>query len=215
MRKMFWFLVGFVYFLLVWGNRLIHESTLFPPLMSSICLVLGIAAWSLTITLACHQTWPNSSLIILAPKLKRLSLAGLGALVLQFGLGALSRLDHAGLACPSFPLCSDAGFLPFNFESGIAFAHRWWGILMLGLFGHLSLAAIRTAPTLMATARRSFALSVAQVLLGVGAVMTQLKSDSRIAHVAVGYALWGFLIYLGVRTGGFSASPRKTAPSQP
>jgi heme A synthase len=71
---------------------------------------------------------------------------------------------------------------------------------MLGLFIHLSIAALKSGPELLRSARRTSSLAVAQVFLGIGVVMTQLHPDSRLCHVAVGYALWGILLYIRVRT---------------
>ncbi len=201
MRKISWFLVGLLYFVLVWLNR-VDTSNLIPsPIVKELGSAFVLIAWSLILGAACHLTWLPSE-AVLAPKLKRLATAGLGSLLIQYLLGALSRNYQAGLSCPEFPKCSDS-FLPFSFESSIAFAHRWWGILMLGLFFHLAVAAIKSAPALLAPAKRASGFSLAQVFLGIGVVMTQLHPDSRLMHVAIGYALWGHLFFILIRTGGF------------
>jgi heme A synthase len=200
MRKMGWFLVGFLYFVLVWLNQ--RDPSLFGSfsILKDIAILFALFAWSFALIWACRQTWISSQ-VVLSPKLRRLSFAGLIALLIQYSLGAVSREFYAGLACPHFPTCANS-FFPSNFESSIAFVHRWWGILMLGLFVHVAIAAVKTAPELLAPARRALGLSVAQVFLGIGVVMTQLSADSRLVHVAIGYALWGNLLFILVRTGG-------------
>ena len=200
MRKISWFLVGFLYFALIWLNRYEVNSTQIPSWSKDLGLVGILGTWSFIVSLACSQTWEPSQ-IIRSPKMRRLAASGMGALLIQYTLGALSRHFNAGLACPNFPTCAD-GFLPSDALSTLAFIHRWWGVLMLGLFMHLSVAALKTAPELLSSARRASALSVAQIFLGIGVVMTQLHSDSRLCHVAIGYALWGILVYILARTGG-------------
>ncbi len=198
MRKASWFLVGFLYFVLIWLNQAQVDSLNSMPWMREVGLAVTLLSWSSILAYACHQTF-SSTQTVQSPKLKRLAGAGLGALLVQYILGALSRTYHAGLACPNFPSCSD-GFFPSNFEGTLAFLHRWWGVLMLGLFIHLSIAALKSGPELLRSARRTSSLAVAQVFLGIGVVMTQLHPDSRLCHVAVGYALWGILLYIRVRT---------------
>ncbi len=172
-----------------------------PPWAKEFSLAVIFASWSASLLFATHQTWTDSQTVE-APKLKRLAASGLAALLIQYLLGAISRNYHAGLACPNFPSCAE-GVFPFSFESTLAFAHRWWGVLMLGLFIHFSIAALKSAPELFRSARRASGLAVAQVFLGVGVVMTQLHPDSRLCHVAIGYALWGITLYILARTGGF------------
>ena len=166
-------------------------------------LLIGTLVFSGLITIACVITLGNPVVQNPSPKLKRLGIAGLGSLFLQFCLGALLRDTHNGLACPNFPNCLDQFFpIPFTFWTAIAFFHRWLGVLMLGLFLHLAVEAARTTPSLARPTRQAFALSVAQVFLGIGNVMGGLSSESRIIHAGVGYALWGILFYVTIRSGG-------------
>ncbi len=204
MRRALWFFVGLVYFALVWVSR--PEIDL--EMQVGAWAWLGLVIWCGVIFSACRLTWTDDSLFVSSPKVRRLAFSGLGAMVIQLTLGYLSHRLHAGLACPDFPACTEQ-FFPVGMEGWIAFSHRWWGIIMLGLFAHLALAAKKTAPELQVAARRAFALSVAQIFLGIGTVLSQLKPDSRLIHVAIGYALWGFLFYICVRTW------KKPAPTGP
>jgi len=187
----------------------------FQILLGGLTVLLGLSVWVSTIhlliatfvfsgliTVACVTTWNNPVIEPASPKIQRLAVAGLGALLVQFVLGALVRHNHSGLACPNFPGCLD-GFLPIplNFETAIAFTHRWWGFLMLGLFGHLSFAAPKLSPRLTPLTRQLFALSIAQVILGIGTVLSGLHTHSRAIHAALGYALWGILFFTAIRAG--------------
>ena len=172
------------------------------PLVSTIHLMIATLVFSGLIAVACVMTWPEPMISNSPPKIQRLAIAGLGGLLVQLCLGALVRHHHGGLACPNFPHCLNGFFpIPLTFESGLAFIHRWWGVLMLGLFVHLAITAAKTFPPLAQSTRRAFSLAVAQVFLGIGTVMSGLNTESRALHAAVGYALWGILFYIAVRAG--------------
>ena len=128
-------------------------------------------------------------------RLKRLAMAGLAALLLQLALGGYVRHAGAGLACPDFPLCSGS-LLPHYWESGVHWVHRWLGVVLLGLFVHLALAARRTA--LARPAAALAVLAVLQVALGIMAVLGGLAVPLRAAHAVVAYGLWGVLVWLSV-----------------
>ena len=138
-------------------------------------------------------------------RLKRLSMAGLAALLLQLALGGYVRHAGAGLACPDFPLCSGS-LLPHDWESGVHWMHRWLGVVLLGLFVHLALAARRTA--LARPAAAAAVLAVLQVALGIMAVLGGLAVLLRAAHAVVAYALWGVLVWLSAHADGWIAVAR-------
>ena len=127
-------------------------------------------------------------------RLRRLALVGLIVLLVQLALGGYVRHSGAGLACPDFPLCS-GDLLPTRWLAGVHWAHRWLGVLLLGLFVHVAVAG-RTAAT-----RLVAALAVLQVALGIAAVLLQLTPVVRAAHAAVGYALWATLVWVSVEAG--------------
>ncbi|MGZ3697528.1 MAG: COX15/CtaA family protein [Bdellovibrionota bacterium] len=172
--------------------------------VSTIHLLIANIVLSGLIATATVITWGNPVVKDASDKLKRLSVIGLGGMVIQLALGALVRHGHAGLACPNFPGCL-SGFFPdpFTFETAVAFFHRWWGILMLGIFVHLPLAARKQSPSLAPVAWGVMLLSLAQVGLGILTVLSGLQTHARATHAAVGYALWAGLFYLALRSGGF------------
>jgi len=85
----------------------------------------------------------------------------------------------------------------------IHWVHRWLGVLLLGLFLHVAMASRRTPLAGVGTALG--ALAVLQVALGVAAVMLRLPVPVRAAHAAGGYALWGLLVWLALRSGAWRA----------
>jgi heme a synthase len=133
-------------------------------------------------------------------RLRRLCMAGLAALLFQLALGGYVRHAGVGLACPDFPLCSGS-LLPHHWESGIHWVHRWLGVVLLGLFVHLALAARRTA--LSRPASVVAVLAVLQVALGIMAVLGGLAVPLRVAHAVVAYALWGGLVWLSAHAEGW------------
>jgi len=127
-------------------------------------------------------------------RLRRLARVGLIVLLVQLALGGYVRHSGAGLACPDFPLCS-GDLLPTGWLAGVHWAHRWLGVLLLGLFIHVAVAGHTAATRLVA------ALAVLQVALGIAAVLLQLTPVVRAAHAAVGYALWAALVWVSVEAG--------------
>ena len=134
-------------------------------------------------------------------KVGRLAVAGLAALLLQLALGGYVRHAGAGLACPDFPLCSGS-LLPHHWESAVHWIHRWLGVLLLGVFVHLAIAARRTA--LGGVAAAAAALAFVQVGLGIAAVLSGLAVPLRATHAVVAYLLWATLVWISVRTGRWS-----------
>lgn len=133
-----------------------------------------------------------------APRVRRLVGAGLAVLLVQMALGGYVRHSGAGLACPDFPLCTGSLF-PEHALGILHWVHRWLGVALLGLFVHLAMAARQTR--LASAARTTAVLAAIQVTLGILTVLLQLDPAVRAAHAAVGYALWGMLVWLGVGAG--------------
>jgi heme A synthase len=208
-----WLTVGMTYILVVAGN-LAGSSTAGLGLssdMNTLLSLLGTALFSGLILMMCVATWDNPVVKKPDPKVRRLAMAGLHGMILQVILGAWVTHTHAGLACPSFPLCLNNFFpIPFTAETSLTFLHRWWGVLMLGLFFHLAITTAKKIPELARPALQVLGLSIAQVFLGIGTVMTGLDFGSRALHAAVGYAIWGILFYLAIRVGAVRWRPHST-----
>ena len=173
-------------------------------LASTIHLVNANIIFAGLILLACVATWGKKTQAVESPKLKRLAVTGLAALMIQLLLGALVRHGHAGLACPSFPNCLDRFFpSPLTPQNFVAFVHRWWGVLLLGVFVHIRKVSIRQSPTLSPVGRLLMSFSVFQVLLGILTVRYALQTHLRATHAAVGYGLWALLCIIAFRSGAF------------
>jgi heme A synthase len=137
-----------------------------------------------------------------APKIAPLARAGVGALLVQLALGGYVRHAGAGLACPDFPLCSGE-LLPGHWLAVVHWVHRWLGVILLGFFIQLAAASRRTA--LGGATALAATLAALQVALGIAAVLLRLEPPIRVVHAAVGYALWGTLVWISVRAGAWPA----------
>ena len=146
---------------------------------------------------------PSNSTGSAEPRLARFATAGLAVLLVQLALGGYVRHSGAGLACPDFPLCSGDVF-PGHWLGWVHWLHRWLGVLLLGFFLHLARASRRTA--LAGVGAAVAGLAVAQVTLGILAVLLRLPITVRATHAVVGYALWALLVWIAVRAGAWGAS---------
>jgi heme A synthase len=117
-------------------------------------------------------------------------------LLVQLALGGYVRHSGAGLACPDFPLCSGDVF-PSHWLGWAHWLHRWLGVLLLGFFLHLARASRRGA--LAGVGAVVAGLAVAQVSLGILAVLLRLPIAVRATHAVVAYALWALLVWIAVR----------------
>ena len=133
-----------------------------------------------------------------------LARAGLVVLLVQLALGGYVRHSGAGLACPDLPLCS-GDWLPGHWLGFVHWTHRWLGVILLGFFVHLAIAARRTP--VASGAAIAAALAILQVTLGAAAVLSGLDPAVRALHAAVGYALWAALVWLSVRAGTLTGAP--------
>ncbi len=196
--------LGFVVICLLASQIVLGGITVMLELsafVSTVHLIFATIIFSLMIALALKIQNPNQNEP--HPKLITLTQIGLIAMLVQIALGALVRHNHAGLACPLFPNCSDQGFWPSPYyEALLAFTHRWWGILLLGIFVHIGMAS-KKSPLHSRLGLSILGISIFQVLLGIGTVAMGLSTTMRAVHALVGYGLWALLFTLYVRVGGF------------
>ena len=171
--------------------------------VSTIHLVIANLVMGGLITVASVMTW-GDPVVTQSVKMRRLAVSGLMGLLIQLALGALVRHSHSGLACPMFPGCLE-GFwpIPLTFGTAVAFTHRWWGIIMFGLYFHLLSVSIRKSKPLRMACAIAFALACTQIILGISTVLGGLGTASRGLHAAGGYALWAMTFYISIRSGSF------------
>jgi len=182
------------------------------PLVSTVHLLTALSVLAGLITIcavpdagrgAAAGEPSNSTALSPEPRLARFATVGLAVLLTQLVLGGYVRHSGAGLACPDFPLCSGDVF-PGHCLGWVHWVHRWLGVLLLGFFLHLARASRRTA---LAGAGAAVAgLAVAQVTLGILAVLLRLPIPVRATHAVVGYALWALLVWIAVRAGAAGAN---------
>src|SRR5262245_12351687 len=172
-----------------------------PHLISTAHLVNALLILGGLLLLASRTTGEDADSSV--PKSARLARVGLAVLLIQLAVGGYVRHAGAGLACPDFPLCS-GDLLPSHWLGVVHWTHRWLGVALLGLFVHLAIASRHTSVATPATV--TAALAVLQVTLGIATVLSQLDPPVRALHAAVGYALWGALVWTSARAGCWHAA---------
>ncbi len=168
-----------------------------PHLISTAHLVNALLILGGLLVLAA-RTGPTDAFGGAAGQVARLARVGLVVLLLQLALGGYVRHTGAGLACPDFPLCS-GDLLPGHWLATVHWVHRWLGIALLGLFIHLAIASRGTRLASAVAVMPS--LAALQVTLGIATVVFRLDPSIRAIHAAVGYALWGVVVWISVRAG--------------
>jgi heme A synthase len=171
-----------------------------PHLISTAHLVNALLILGGLLVLAARNGSNGAPAASESGKIARLARAGVVVLLLQLALGGYVRHAGAGLACPDFPLCSGALF-PEHWLATVHWVHRWLGVILLGLFVHLAIAArgMRLGGGAVITA----ALACLQVALGIAAVLLRLDPPIRAIHATVGYALWAALVWVSARAGSW------------
>jgi cytochrome c oxidase assembly protein subunit 15 len=135
-------------------------------------------------------------------------------------LGALVRANHAGLACPDWPLCFGQVVPEFNMRIAFEWGHR----VMAGSIGlafmTLSLFALRDAglrPHMRLLLGVTFLLFGTQVVLGGLTVLKLLASWTVTSHLIVGNAVALGLAFSAARLFELSADahsePRPITPA--
>ena len=128
-------------------------------------------------------------------------LAGLGAVTVMLG-GLVANLSAAP-ACQGFPLCNGSLFPGGHWRIHLHWVHRVSAyLLMLGVF-----SLPWTGPEqVRLSAWVSAVLTAAQVIVGAVMVLEILPQSWRIAHVALGTAVFGTLVVHAYRTGDANVS---------
>jgi cytochrome c oxidase assembly protein subunit 15 len=118
-----------------------------------------------------------------------LGLAGVAVL-----MGGLTANMGAAGACMGFPLCNGQIF-PTGAEGGLAHIHWLHRLVAYGLALHLIGMAVRAArrkaPTVIRRATMvAMAVTVVQIVVGAGMMLSVLQAHWRVTHVAAGTAVW-------------------------
>jgi cytochrome c oxidase assembly protein subunit 15 len=156
-------------------------------------------------------------------KLRRLTILGIGLLVLQIALGGWTSSNYAALACANdFPKCLGFWWPPTDFREGfvlwrdvgvnyeggvldtaarsaIQIAHRIGALIVFVAVGSVAAAAARR-PAVRTFGLAIGALLLLQIALGVGNVVLSLPLPVAIAHNGVAALLLFALLALVVRT---------------
>ena len=143
----------------------------------------------------------------------------LGSAAVTYGVllvGAYVVGADATTACLSWPGCEQA---PIPFVDGVTEQHVHWShrlTVVLGLFAALAVplatVTMRAAgPMLRNAAWGVFALYVAQIIVGASNIWTDFSEASRVAHLALGSAIWALLVLVAI-AGAFSPSPATETP---
>jgi cytochrome c oxidase assembly protein subunit 15 len=134
--------------------------------------------------------------------------------------GALVRANHAGLACPDWPLCFGQVIPEFNMRIAFEWGHRVMAGSIALVFATLAALTLRDA-ALRAHLRRLLALTAAllalQIVLGGLTVLQLLAAWTVTAHLIVGNSFALGLAFCAARLFDLSANevpePRPVTPS--
>ena len=117
-------------------------------------------------------------------------------------LGGVVRVTGSGLGCPDWPLCHGGIFPPLQMEAVVEYSHR---MVASALVGPLVLALClatwishRHHAWLLVPASVALALTLVQAILGGIAVQNELPGAAVAAHMALGEALLGCIVFIFV-----------------
>lgn len=122
--------------------------------------------------------------------------AGLGGLAVL--MGGLTANSGAGGACLGFPLCNGEIF-PSGSNGGLAHIHWFHRLvayaLTLHLIGVVVQAVRRSSPSaIQRSAIAALTITVIQIVVGAGMMLSLLQPHWRATHVAAGTAVWMALV---------------------
>lgn len=134
---------------------------------------------------------------------RRLTVATVIVSLVLVAVGGAVRATDSGLACPTWPGCFSAGdFVPVrNLHVWIEHTHRLVaGVLMVMVAAQLSWAWLRfrSRPEILRPAGIAAVLVLAQAALGGIVVLLRLRAELVTAHLGLGMALVGVLVFLAV-----------------
>ncbi|MGH8902765.1 MAG: COX15/CtaA family protein [Egibacteraceae bacterium] len=134
---------------------------------------------------------------------RRLTVATVTTSLVLVVVGGAVRATDSGLACPTWPGCFSAGdFVPVReLHVWIEHSHRLVaGVVMVMVAAQLGWAwlRLRDRPEILWAAGIAAVLVLAQAALGAIVVLLRLRAELVTAHLGLGMALVGVLVFLAV-----------------
>ena len=130
-------------------------------------------------------------------------------------LGGVVRVTGSGLGCPDWPLCHGGIFPPLQMEAVLEYSHRLVASVLVGSLVLALFAATwmfhRHEGWLLVLATLALALTLGQAILGGVTVENELPAGAVAAHLALGEALLGCMVFLLVTAYAGPPSLRATA----
>ena len=117
-------------------------------------------------------------------------------------IGGYVTFSGSGLACPDWPLCHGQIVPPLYGPVLIEYSHRLFTLVVSTFISATTLLAwirYRRAKGILAFATASFILLVAQILLGMVTVRTELNPIFSTAHLGLAAGLFGVVLLTAVR----------------
>ena len=154
-----------------------------------------------------HSPMPVAQTISLPPQSRGVStwfrslalLTALAAFALVV-LGGVVRVTGSGLGCPDWPLCHGGIFPPLQMEAVVEYSHRLVASMLVGPLVVALCAAtwifLRHNGWLLVLATLALALTLGQAILGGVTVENELPAGAVAAHLALGEALLGCLVFI-------------------
>jgi cytochrome c oxidase assembly protein subunit 15 len=129
------------------------------------------------------------------------SMYGLGLCVLvQIVWGSMVSSQHAGVACPDFPLCHGHVFLPLSFPwlVWLHYLHRWFGygiVWIVLFFRYFSVTHRRGPDFLVQLLNVILILLCLQIILGIFNVFYAVPAFLSVLHLANAILIFTLVIW--------------------
>jgi heme a synthase len=206
-KRLGWFaLVGVIVQGILGGLTVIY---LLPTAISSSHAGLAQTVFCLTLSIALvtSRHWHDDTIRLRErseTSLRTLTVLTVGMIFLQLMMGAVMRHEEAGLAIPTFPLAPNGSLLPDFTSFGVAinFAHRI-GAIFVAVFVFMTVRLVikhySEMRSLVKPAKLAVVILLAQIALGIIAVLTEKAVTPTTLHVSGGAALLGTMLVIAIR----------------
>jgi cytochrome c oxidase assembly protein subunit 15 len=136
-------------------------------------------------------------------------------LFLQIYLGGLVSSNHAGLACPDFPMCHGKWFPPASFLVWLQVLHRYLAFVATALVIAAALGSytVNLPPSMRFGLRVLPGLIVLQIFLGVANVYLQLPVLVTVMHLANAMLIYSFALVSAAELRMNVASQKLVSPA--